>query len=88
MSKAYLTPARNTRGIPLAHGQHLRHGQLIGPAPTIATASTKSKRAVARDDCGDVSAPRGDNVALSGTPKNSGAAPVKAGMRSRTAPRE
>jgi hypothetical protein len=84
MSKANLPPAKNTRGIPLAYGMRLRNGQIFGAAPTIAIASTKSKRAVARDDCGRAIAPLGENVALSGAPKNSGAAPVKPGMRNRS----
>jgi hypothetical protein len=75
---------QSKKGIPLAHGQHLRNGQIIGPALTIATKSTKAKPAVARDECGAVIAPRGENVALSGAPKNSGAAPVMPGMRDRS----
>lgn len=74
-----------TKAIRLAHGARLNHGQIIGPSPTIATKSRKAKAGiVARGDGGCVIAPRGDNVALRGAPKNSGAAPVKAGMRSRT----
>jgi hypothetical protein len=75
---------QNKRGIPLSHGMYLRNGQVIGPAATIATASTKAKPAVARDECGAVVAPRGDNIALTGAPKNSGAAPVMPGMRDRS----
>jgi hypothetical protein len=36
--------AVSQKGIPLAHGFRLNHGQIIGPAPTIATRSTKAKR--------------------------------------------
>jgi hypothetical protein len=39
---------QNKRGIPLAHGQYLRQGQIIGDAKTIATAGAKSKR-ICRD---------------------------------------
>lgn len=74
---------QSQKGIPLAHGMRLNHGQIIGSAPTLATKSTRAKTGVARDDSGAVIAPRGDNVARSGAPKNSGAAPIKAGMRSR-----
>jgi hypothetical protein len=76
---------QNKRGIPLAHGQYLRNGQVIGPAATIANTSTKAKPGVvARSDDGCVIAPRADNIALSGAPKNSGAVPVMPGMRNRS----
>jgi hypothetical protein len=32
------------KGIPLANGMRLNHGQILGSAPTIATKSTKAKR--------------------------------------------
>jgi hypothetical protein len=75
---------QSNKGVALAHGQYLRNGQIIGSAATVATASTKRKGAVARDECGAVVAPRADNIALSGAPKNSGAAPVMSGMRDRS----
>jgi hypothetical protein len=71
---------QSKKGIPLAHGMRLNHGQIIGSGPSIATRSTKAKAGVARGDGGAVIISRGDNVALSGAPKSSGAAPVKAGM--------
>lgn len=74
---------KSDKGIPLKSGMYLRNGQMIGTADTIATASTKSKTAVAREADACVIAPRGDNLALTGAAKNSGAAPVKPGMRSR-----
>jgi hypothetical protein len=67
-----------TKAIRLAYGARLNHGQII------ATVSRKVRTGVARDGDGCVIAPRGDNVALSGAPKNSGAAPIKPDMRSRT----
>jgi hypothetical protein len=76
---------QSKKGIALSHGAYLRNGQIIGPAATIATASTKAKPAVARDECGAVVAPRGANVALSGAPKNSGATQATPGMRNRSA---
>jgi hypothetical protein len=68
------------KGIKLASGQYLRNGQLFGQAATIATASTKAKHnVVERADDGCVIAERGSNIALDGSPKHDGAAPVKAG---------
>jgi hypothetical protein len=36
------------KGIPLAHGMRLNHGQIIGSAPTMATKSTKAKTGVSQ----------------------------------------
>ncbi|HEU0081520.1 MAG TPA: hypothetical protein VFQ87_01500 [Bradyrhizobium sp.] len=77
---------QSSNGVPLANGMRLNHGQLIGPSPSIATKSTRAKTGIARDDDGSVIARRGDNVALSGAAKKSGAVPIKPGMRPRTTP--
>jgi hypothetical protein len=82
---------QNKRGIPIAHSQYIRNGQIIGPAPTIATAAMKPSaegRAAPVTPGQRSRTVQGHNLARDGAPKNSGAAPVKSGHRNRTAIRE
>jgi hypothetical protein len=84
MSKAYLTPAaKKLAPVKLAHGMRLQHGQIIGSAPTIATAATKPS---AEGHAAPVTPGMRSRIdsGFEGAPKNCGAAPTTPGMRSRS----
>lgn len=80
---------QNKRGIPLAHGAHLRNGQIISPAPTVATASSRpsaqGRSIPTTPGMRSRTVPGGFEGAR---PKNSGVSPTTPGMRNRTANRE
>lgn len=78
---------QSKRGIPLAHGAHLRFGQIIGPAPTIATASTKPS---AEGRAAPVTPGMRSRIGpgFEGAPKRCGTVPTVVGNRNRTANRE